>query len=223
MTRKFQIGLSIIAVLTLLASNVFSQSFLASYSIFCRKKIDTSIKERVKVTSNLNTVTNGKVTTWKRELNERLAFQLEKLKAIFYKYQDQTGYSFNDADSLTIIYNTDQNSGFSNYVLYTTTDTLRSKLRLVLEKEVHNGGGRLEIRNKHSFDFTIRKINNKKMNDAFLRLSLPTDTAFAYHSIVYSPVDRGANSIIITAKKISGKYIIEDYYLHQYGFAVLAK
>ncbi|HLZ86446.1 MAG TPA: hypothetical protein VKQ52_04355 [Puia sp.] len=148
-------------------------------------------------------------------------YQIKELKTIFKDTYNSTGFDFNKADSLTIIYQTNNTSSLANYIIISGKDTLRSTERLALCREIHNGGGKLEPLNKDAAMFKVYKTSNGNIPEPFLALAVKSDTAYAFASDVDCPVDIGINSIIITAKKKNGRYKIGDYYLHEFSFVAI--
>jgi hypothetical protein len=191
----------IIIILSLLARAGFSQSFLDSYRTYCINKINLSIQQRVLMSSDMTNKTNEKINNWRKQLNKRLNYQIKKLEIIFNDYHKSTGLDFNKADSLTIIYQTNNKSSLVNFIIISSKDTLRSVETLALTREVNNGGGKLEPLTKDATEFKVYKSSNDNILEPFLELALKTDTANAFETDVYCPVDNGDNSIIITAKK----------------------
>jgi hypothetical protein len=188
-------------LLLMLAGPAISQTFLGSYKIYCINKINSSILERVKRASDIRTITDTKVDDWHTQLNKRLDFQIKKLAMLFDSYRKKNGYDFNKADSLTIIFPVAGNSGFPDFVIWSLADTIKSINALALAKEVNNGGGRLEPLKESATEFKVDKTYNANIGGSFLEISLKSDTAYAFNSFVYSPVD--AMSIIVTAKRIN--------------------
>jgi len=211
----------IILLLLILAKPAVSQTFLDSYKSFCKNKINSSIQIRLRMTSDLRRVTNTLVKDWHTQLNKGLDIQIERLTMAFETYRKKTRYDFNDADSLTIIYQTTNNYSSSEFIIWSFKDTLKSTNRLALSKEINNGGGRLEPLKKDATEFKVYKTYNNNIAEPFLELALKTDTAAAFNTSVYCPID--PTSIIITAKKINGKYKIWDYYLSGFEFVVVHK
>ena len=173
------------------------------------------------MTSDLRTVTKDKIRNWHIQLNERLEKQIKKYTVIIDTYQKTTGYDFNKADSLTIIYQTTNSSSFADFIIWSSKDTLKSTNTLALSKEINNGGGRLEPLKEGATQFKVYKTYNDNMTEYFLELTFKSDTVYAYNAAIYCPVDGGVRSIILTAKKAKGKYRIQDYYLHESGFVAV--
>lgn len=171
--------------------------------------------------SDVRSGTDGKVDEWHTQANKRLDFQIKRLAILFDTYRKGNGYDFNDSDSLIIIIQATGTSSFSDFIVSSLADTLKSVNALALSKEVNNGGGRLEPLKEGATEFNIRKRYNADTGEPFLEVTTKSDTAYAFKSLVYSPVD--AMSIIVTAKKINGTYKISDYYLHEFAFAPVGK
>lgn len=215
----------IIILLSLLVRPCFSQSFLSSYKAYCINKIDSSILQQVMISSDLIDLdkTNKRINSRRKQLNDRLNYQLEKFTIIFNSNNTSTGFDFNEADSLTIIYQTNNKSSFANFIIISGKDTLKSSKRLALVREVNNSGGKLEPLKKGATEFRVYKSSNDNIPEPFLELASKSDTANAFESDIYCPVDIGPDSIIITAKKINGSYRIWDYYLHEFRFVAISK
>jgi hypothetical protein len=216
MTRHF-----IIIILSLLVRTGFSQSFLDSYRMYCVDKINSSIQQRDITSSGIRDNSAEKIKSRHAQLNERLNYQIKELATIFKDNYKSTGFDFNKADSLTIIYQTNNKSGLANFMIISGKDTLHSTESLALCREINNGGGKLEPLSKDAASFKVYKTSNGNMAEPLLALSLKADTAYAFASAGYCPVDNGVNSIIITAKKNNGRYEIWDYYLHEFSFAAI--
>lgn len=211
----------IILLLLLLVRPAISQTFLDSYRKFCMDKISSSILQRVKMSADLRTTTHAKVDDWHTQSNKRLDFQIKKLTMLFDTYREKYGYDFNNADSLTIIYQATGNSSLSDFIIWSLTDTLKSINTLALCKEVNNGGGRLEALREGATKFRIHKTYNSNMGEPFLEIISKSDTAYAFNGPVYSPVD--VMSIIVTAKRVNGMYRIWAYYLYEFAFVPVLK
>lgn len=161
------------------------------------------------------------INSWHTQLDERLNYQIKELSTIFKDAYKSTGFDFNKADSLTIIYQTNNKSVLANFLMISGKDTLKSTERLALCREINNSGGKLEPLNNDAAVFKVYKTSNGNIPEPFLALALKADTAYAFAADVYCPVDNGINSIIITAKKNNGRYKIWDYYLHEFSFAAI--
>jgi hypothetical protein len=209
----------IIIILSILVRPGFSQSFSDSYRMYCINKINSSIQQRVLMSSDSRAA--EKINSWHTQLNERLNYQIKELTTIFKDAYKSTGFNFNNADSLTIIFQTNSKSGLANFIIISGKDTLKSTERLALCREINNGGGKLEPLNRDAAAFKVYKTANGNIPDPFLALALHSDTAFAYAADVYCPVDNGIHSIVITAKKNNGGYKISDYYLHDFSFVAI--
>jgi hypothetical protein len=173
------------------------------------------------MSSDINDTSVEKIKSLHTQLHERLNFQIMKLTAIFNDTYKITGHDFNKADSLTIIYLTNNKSGLANFIIISDKDTLKSTERLALVREINNGGGKLGALSKDAASFKVYKTSNGNIAEPFLAFALKADTAYAFAAAVYCPVDSGINSIIITAKKNNGRYEIWDYYLHEFSFAAI--
>ena len=211
----------IILILSLLVRPGFSQSFSDSYRKYCINKINSSIHQRVILSSDTRDKSNEIINSWCTQLNERLNDQIKELTTIFKDAYKSTGFDFNKADSLTIIYQANNKSSLANFIIISGKDTLRSRERLALCREINNGGGRLEPLRKDAVAFKVYKTFNSNIGEPFLALALKADTAYAFAATVCCPVDNGINSIIITAKKHNGRYKILDYYLHDFSFVAI--
>ena len=198
----------------------FSQTFLASYRLYCERKINSSILERSLRSSRILAISdaNNENNNWHKELRGRLDMQIKKLAVVFNENLKTKSFDLNTADSLTIIYRTNNSSSFVDFIILSGKDTLRSTKRLALAREVNNGGGKLASLKKDATKFRVSKTSNNNIPEPFLELVMKSDTASAFISSSESPVDIGNNSIIITAKKIKGKYRIQDYYLNGFNF-----
>jgi len=211
----------VIIILSLLVRPGFSQSFSDSYKLYCINKINSSIQQRILISSDSRDQSDEKINSWHTQLNERLNDQIKELTTIFKNTYKNTGFDFNKADSLTIIYQTNNKSGLANFIIVSGKDTLKSRERLALCREINNGGGKLEPLNKDAAAFKVYKTSNSNIAGPFLALALKADTAYAFPADIYCPVDYGINSIIVTAKKNNGRYKIWDYYLHQFSFVAI--
>jgi hypothetical protein len=211
----------IIIILSLLVRPGFSQSFSDSYRRYCINKINSSIRQQISRSSNSYEITPEKINSRHRYLNERLNDQMKELSTIFKDRYKSTGFDFNTADSLTIIYQTNNKSVWANFIIISGKDTLKSRERLALCREINNGGGKLEPLKKDAAAFKVYKTSNGNTPEPFLALALKSDTAYASASDVNCPVEDGIYSIIITAKKNNGRYKIWDYYLHDFSFVAI--
>jgi hypothetical protein len=144
--------------------------------------------------------------------------QIKKLAVVFNENLKTKSFDLNIADSLTIIYRTNNSSSFVDFIILSGKDTLESTKGLALAKEVSNSGGKLASLKKDATRFKVSKTSNNNMPEPFLELTMKSDTANAFTSSSESPVDIGNNSIIITAKRIKGMYRIQDYYLNGFSF-----
>jgi hypothetical protein len=204
-----------------LASPVFSQSFSASYRTYCINKINSSIQQRALISSDTRDKTDEKINSLHTRFNEILNDQIKALTAIFKDAYKNTGFNFNKADSLTIIFQTNNKSCLSDFIIISGKHTLKSTKRLALCREVNNGGGKLEPLNKDAAAFKVYKTFNSNIGEPFLALALKADTAYAYAADIYCPVSYP--NTIITAKRRNGRYKIWDYYLHGFSFVAISK
>jgi hypothetical protein len=198
----------------------FSQTFLTSYRSYCKRKINSSILERnlrssrIIDTSDMNKENNR----LHKELRDRLDILIKKLAVVFNANLKTKKFDLNTADSLTIIYRTNNSSSFVDFIILSGKDTVESTKRLALAQEVNNGGGKLASLKKDATRFKVSKTLNNNMPKPFLQIVMKSCTANAFASSSESPVDIGNNSIIITAKRIRGTYRIQDYYLNGFSF-----
>jgi len=213
--------LIIIIIISLLARPGCGQSFTDSYRSYCIHKINSSIYQRIILSSDAHHKSDEITSRWQTQLDERLNDQIKELSTIFKKTYRSTGLDFNKADSLTIIYETNSTSVLANFMIIAGKDTLTSTERLALRREINNGGGKLAPLNNDATVFKVYKTSNGNIPEPFLELAGKGDTAYAFEAAVYCPVDKGDNSIIITAKKNNGGYKIRDYYLHDFSFAAI--
>jgi hypothetical protein len=204
-----------IVFIVLLFSNVSnSQTFIDAYNqhqfdnIFTQKAIDSM------------NASKRKIKKYKRLTAPYLIHLNPQFDTIFLAYKRETGFDFNIADSLTIVYQTNVESKLKSIILFSGSDTIsyaetyliimhRAKKEIVYTPFINNS--------------TTNGIKIITDRDSLLTLVAKRDFQTAQRLANENPVFDGASSTIIIAKKMNSRYSIEQYNLPPFSFVPILR
>ena len=189
-----------ILLLLFIAQSTNCQTFLEAYKEF----------EIAKIKSEKN-------SKWRKKRLTFLTNRILQLDTIFNSYKSRSGFDFNTADSLKIIYQTGVETGLSDFIIWSNKDTisygelwlvdpLTPSLKKIIEYKPF-----LDI-TWHEGDFIL--VTER---DSLMALVSKNDFTTAEKLSKENPVFDGARSRIITFKKINDKGIIKELLLTPFG------
>jgi hypothetical protein len=197
-----------------------AQTFLDSYKSFQLAKIKSDkILDSIRKTDYNKTLhLTKKLIKQNKVLRKRLLNdQIIQFDTILNSYYKNTGFDFNTADSFTLVYQTGIESNLSDYIFWTSKDTI-SYGELWFVTTLHSTKKIIQYK---PFLYTtqlakgIKVINDR---DALMTLATKKDCKTAERLSKENPILGGMSSTILIVKRIDGGYLINECYLQPFGF-----
>lgn len=210
-----KIKLCIISFSTILLFNfAYGNGFLDSYrqykisEINSNKRIDSIVYENSTIPANL------KVRYIKKERKRQIVlteYQIRMLDTIFKSYKKRSGYDFNIADTVIMIYTKSHESTNSSYIIISGTDTIsfRNTFELISK---NNYKPKIDYETFFDVDELGRRFSSER--DSIVKYSVLKKTNSLKQIVNESPiVHDGQITIVVSAIKTQKKYKIEiEYY-----------
>jgi hypothetical protein len=196
----------------------FGQTFLKAYKDFYKTKISQNISVVI------STPTNGDIKIPKRKLNQArksslkvLNQQVKQFDTVFQAYKTKTGFDFNTADSVKIIYQTGIETNLRDFLIYSGKDTISYGELWFVEP------GRPTIKTifyKSFFDTTKRAEGYKvvDLRDSLLRIASNGTCRTVQLQLKDHKVFDGSSSTILKANKQNGRYFFDECTLPPFDF-----
>lgn len=203
-----------------LSEKTFSQTFLNAYKDFYTIIItkDQQLDSLIRASNKPYTRKNKKrISKIKRDRLELLSKQVLQFDTIFQKYKAETGFDFNNADSLIMIYQTSIETNLRDYIIYSGNDTISYGESWKMAS-IHSM--KKEIVYKPFLD-TVKRPKGLKVitdRDSLLTIASKRNCGSVQLLANESKVFDGATSTIIMAKRVNGQYYIEECFLPPFAF-----
>ncbi len=195
------------------------QTFLDDFKKFKLKQIEAkNILDSLRKTDLNETLklTRKKIRTAKGQWKIQLDNQLKQFDTVFKAYKNNTGFDFNLADSLLIIFQTDIQSNLNKFIIISSKDTITY-------------GERWKMLGLHSYERQIVYepfLDTTKQKsfviiddrDSLLTLASKRDFVTAQKTAKENPCSDGSTSTIFFAKKAKGHYQFEFCFLQPFVF-----
>jgi hypothetical protein len=194
------------------------QTFIDSYKDFYTTKIKQS------TTFSISTPIEGDIRAIGRKIKrakkaqlDRLRQQIKQFDTIFNAYKRKTGFDFNTASSLTLIYQTEIESNLRDYIIFSGRDTISYGEIWFVEPGKKT---RKVIQYRPFLDTTSRPKGFRvyDVRDSLLTIASKRNCGTVQLQIKESKVLDGRSSSIIIATKQSGRFFIEECFLEPFGF-----
>lgn len=212
--------LFILSIFLLISQSLYSQAFLDSYKKFQEVKIkrDNLLDSIRKTELNRTTIlTKKKIRDSKKARLNYLNQQVQQFSTVFRDYSTKSGFDFNTADSLLIIYQTGVESNLRSFLILSGKDTI-SYSEKWQRTGLHNYNR--EVVYQPFFDTTANPKGYKVIDvrDSLLVLANNRNCGIAQLIAKNNQVFDGETSAFIYARKVKGKYLIEECFLPAFAF-----
>jgi hypothetical protein len=195
------------------------QTFLADFKKFKLQQIRTNYTlDSLRKTEQNKTLhlTKKKIKTAKQQWIIETDKQIKQFDTVFKTYKNKTGFDFNSAKSLLIIFQTDIQSNLNKFIIISTKDTITY-------------GERWKRLGLHSYDRQIVYepfLDTTKPKgfiiiddrDSLLKLATKRDFVSAQKLAKENPCNDGSTSTIIVAENIGKHYKFEYCFLQPFMF-----
>lgn len=197
----------------------YSQTFLDNFKIYKLQQIKANhILDSLRKTeqNKILELTRKKIKKAKHQWVIQLDKQMQQFDTIFKAYKNKTGFNFNSADSVLIIYQTDIQSNLNKFIIISSKDTItyREKWKMLGPHSYER-----QIVYEPFLDTTKQKgfiiIDDR---DSLLILASKKDFAAAQKLANENPCSDGSTSTIIFAKKIGRHYQFKECFLQPFMF-----
>lgn len=194
------------------------QTFLVSYKDFYTTKIKqtTNFLVSTPIDGDIK-ILDRKIEKAKKSQLDVLRRQIKQFDTIFKAYKRKTGFDFNTANSLTLIYQTRIESNLRDFIFYSGKDTI-SYGELWFVEPGHKT--RKIIQYKSFLDTTSRPKGIKVIDvrDSLLTITSNRNCGTVQLQINENKVLGGSSSTIVFATKQSDRFYIEECFLEPFGF-----
>jgi len=192
----------IIFFLIITTQGLFCQTFLESYNDFCIHRLDSikDLREKKGLTTS---------SEWIKQYKDNLQQKISQFDIVFSTHKKNNKNDFNIADSIIIIYQTGVEDDLSTFIIYNEMDTISYK---EVYKENNLSRKIKDIVYKPFFDNLIFDER-----DSLIILANKKDFVTANRLANENYVLDGASTTILFAKRINGRYVIDECYLKPFG------
>ncbi len=203
----------------IIASSSYSQTFLDQFKEYKLQQVKSSkildSLRKTKINEQLK-LTRKKIAESKKQWITQIEKQIKQFELVFETYKMKTGFDFNLADSLLIVFQTDIQSNLNKFIIISANDTITYKEKwkmLGLHTYVR------EIVYESFLDTTkLKEFVIIDDRDSLLTLAVKGDFVTAKKLSDEHPCDDGSTSTLVIAKKNKNKYRIEDCFLRPFMF-----
>jgi hypothetical protein len=196
----------------------FGQSFIKDYKDFYRTKINQNISVIISTPTPRNIrIPKRKLKKAKKASLKFLNHQVKEFEAVFQSYRRKTGFNFNTADSVTIIYQTGIETNLRDFLIYSGKDTITYGELWFVET------GKPTVKTifyKPFLDTTKRPSGYKVIGvrDSLLNIASLGNCGTVQLQLKDSKVFDGSSSTILKAKTQNGTYFFEECSLPPFDF-----
>jgi len=199
---------------------LYSQTFLESYKRFQEIKIirDNQLDSLRKTEGNkILKLTKSKIKKSKKDRLTYLKEQIIQLDSVFQRYKKQTGFNFNTADSLFVVFQTGVESNLRSFIIWSGNDTISYSEEWEMIG-LHNY--RRKVIYQPFLDTTAKPKGYKVISDRDSLLTIAANRSCGTAQLLAkgNQVFGGASSTIIFAKRINGNYFIDECFLPPFSF-----
>lgn len=194
------------------------QTFLDSYKDFYTTKIKQSTKFLIStpIDGDIKIIAR-KIKKAKKTQLDLLRRQIKQFDTIFKAYKSKTGFDFNTANSLTLIYQTGVESNLRDFIIFSDKDTISYGELWFVEP---GRKSRKVIQYKPFLDTTSRPKGIKVIDvrDSLLTIASKRNCGTVKLQIKESKVLDGSSSTIVIATKQNDRFYIDECFLEPFGF-----